>query len=81
MSISNLLKVTVYEKAPSVTASSQSVEQIQTTLTLLRDQINDLIKSLKTIEDTKQEQQIIDTNKQESSKTTRKLTSAELGNF
>ncbi|GAA5799444.1 hypothetical protein HPULCUR_004859 [Helicostylum pulchrum] len=83
VSISNLLKITVYENTPSssVTASSQSVDQIQTTLTLLRDQINDLIKSLKTVEDTKQEKQITDTNKQESSKPTRKLTSAELGNF
>ncbi|KAI8083496.1 hypothetical protein BDF21DRAFT_416058 [Thamnidium elegans] len=80
-SISNLLKITVYDNTPSppVTASSQSVDQIQTTLTLLRDQISDLIKSLKIIEDTKQEKQIIDTNKQESSKPTRKLTSAELG--
>ncbi|KAI9268419.1 hypothetical protein EDC94DRAFT_581954 [Helicostylum pulchrum] len=83
VSISNLLKITVYENTPSssVTASSQSVDQIQTTLTLLRDQINDLIKSLKTVEDTKQEKQITDTNKQESSKPTRKLTSAELAQF
>ncbi|GAA5809706.1 hypothetical protein MFLAVUS_003119 [Mucor flavus] len=60
-SISNLLKITVYDKT-SLTVSP-SAEQIETTL--LRDQINDLKNSLKTIE-----KQMADIHKQEPSKPT-----------
>ncbi|KAI9272321.1 hypothetical protein EDC94DRAFT_256932 [Helicostylum pulchrum] len=59
ISISNLLKITVYVKASIIV--SPSAEQTKTTL--LQDQINDLKNSFKKIE-----KQMADINKQEPSK-------------